>query len=181
MHIGISTQSLGQFKGFPGSSDGKESACNAGDLGLIPGWGRSPGGGHGNPLQYFCLENPMDRGAWQTTVQTVTETRLKWLSAHTHVYTVQGVCSEVHMIRSELSVSGCALSGMALFRATVLGTWESLHSSVWNIFPLSFLPSFLVDWDFMEPENPTIRIILWSLQGPSLRQKYPGENSPRNN
>ena len=51
------------FLGFPGSSDGKESACNAGDLGSIPGLGRSPGGGHGNPLQYYCLENPMDRGA----------------------------------------------------------------------------------------------------------------------
>ena len=45
-------------------SVGKESACNAGDAGSIPGWGRSPGGGHGNPLQYCCLENPMDRGTW---------------------------------------------------------------------------------------------------------------------
>ena len=44
--------------GFPGGSVGKESACNAGDLGLIPGLGRSPGGGHGNPLQYSCLESP---------------------------------------------------------------------------------------------------------------------------
>jgi len=44
--------------GFPGGSDGKESACNAGDLGLIPGLGRSPGGGHSNPFQYYCLENP---------------------------------------------------------------------------------------------------------------------------
>ena len=43
---------------FPGGSDGKESACSAGDLGLIPGLGRSPGGGHGDPLQYSCLENP---------------------------------------------------------------------------------------------------------------------------
>ena len=46
------------FLGFPGGSDGKEYACNAGDLGLIPGLGRSPGGGYGNPLQYSCLENP---------------------------------------------------------------------------------------------------------------------------
>ena len=45
-------------RGFPDGLDGKESACNAGDLGLIPGLGRSPGGGHGNPLQYSCLENP---------------------------------------------------------------------------------------------------------------------------
>ena len=50
--------------GFPGGSDGKESACNAQDLGLIPGSGRSPGEGNGNPLQYSCLENPMDGGAW---------------------------------------------------------------------------------------------------------------------
>ena len=48
--------------GFPGGSDGKESTCNAGDLGLTLGLERSPGGGHGNPLQYSCLENPMDRG-----------------------------------------------------------------------------------------------------------------------
>ena len=54
--------------GFPGGSDSKEPNCDAGDLGSIPGWGRSPGGGHGNPLQYSCLENPMDRGAWWATV-----------------------------------------------------------------------------------------------------------------
>ena len=48
---------------FPGISDGKESACNAGDPGSIPGSGRFPGGGNGNPLQYSCLGNPMDRGA----------------------------------------------------------------------------------------------------------------------
>ena len=50
------------FIGFPGGSDGKESACNAGDPGSIPGSGRSPGEGNGNPLQDYCLENPMDRG-----------------------------------------------------------------------------------------------------------------------
>ena len=48
---------------FPGGSDGKESACNAGDLGLIPGLGRSPGEGNGNPLQYYCLENPHGHGS----------------------------------------------------------------------------------------------------------------------
>ena len=54
--------------GFPGGSDGKESACNAGDQDSIPGWGRSPGGGNDNPLQYSCLWNSMDRGAWWATV-----------------------------------------------------------------------------------------------------------------
>ena len=61
------------MRGFPGVSDGKESACNAGDLGLIPGLGRSRGEGNGNPLQYSCLENPMDGGAWWATVHGVTE------------------------------------------------------------------------------------------------------------
>ena len=51
--------------GFPGGSDGKESACNAGDTGLIPGSGIFPGEGNGNPLQYSCLENSMDRGDWR--------------------------------------------------------------------------------------------------------------------
>ena len=52
--------------GFPGGSDGKASVYNAGDLGSSPGLGRSPGEGNGNPLQYCCLENPKDRGAWYT-------------------------------------------------------------------------------------------------------------------
>ena len=60
---------------LPCSSDGKESACNAGDPGSIPGLGRSPGDGHGNPLYYSCLENPMDRGAWRDTVHGVTQSR----------------------------------------------------------------------------------------------------------
>ena len=56
--------------GFPGSSDSEESACNVGDLGLIPGLGRFPGEGNGNAHQYSCPENPMDRGAWWATVIT---------------------------------------------------------------------------------------------------------------
>ena len=57
--------------GFPGGSDGKESACNVGDPGSIPGSGRSPGEGYGNPLQYPCLGNPMDRGAWWVAVHAI--------------------------------------------------------------------------------------------------------------
>ena len=56
---------------FPGGSDGKEYACDAGDLGLIPGSGRSPGEGNGKPLQCSCLGNPIDRGAWWATVHEV--------------------------------------------------------------------------------------------------------------
>ena len=64
---------------FPQWRSGKESAWNAGaagDAGLIPGPGRSPGGEHGNPLQYSCLENSMDRGAWWTTVHEVTKSQI---------------------------------------------------------------------------------------------------------
>ena len=63
------------FKRSPGGLDSKESACNAGDLGLIPRLGRSPGEGNGYPLQYSCLENPMDRGAWWATVHGVAKSR----------------------------------------------------------------------------------------------------------
>ena len=62
------------FTGFPGAASSKELACNAGDVrdtGLIPGLGRSPGGGNGNPLQYSCLENSMERGAWRAAVPGV--------------------------------------------------------------------------------------------------------------
>ena len=67
---------------FPGGSEGKESAYSAWDLGLIPGLGRSPEEGNGNPLQYSCLENPMDRGAWWATVHRVTKSWI-WLSNFT--------------------------------------------------------------------------------------------------
>ena len=58
-----------------GGSDGKESACNAGDPGLISGLGRTPGEGNSNPLQYSCLENPMERGAWWATVHAVSKSQ----------------------------------------------------------------------------------------------------------
>ena len=60
---------------FPGGSNSKESACSAGDPGSIPGSGRFPGEGNGNPLQYFCLKNPMDRGAWWATVHEVAKSQ----------------------------------------------------------------------------------------------------------
>ena len=70
----------------------KNPPANAGDtrdLGLIPGLGRSPGGGHGNPLQYSCLENPMDRGAWRATVHGVAESQTRLsdtVCSHTHTH-----------------------------------------------------------------------------------------------
>ena len=68
--------------GFPGGSDGKETACSEGELGSIPGLGSSPGGEHGNPLQYSCLENPMNRGSWLAQAYGVakSQTQRKQLS-----------------------------------------------------------------------------------------------------
>ena len=70
------------LQGLPGSSAGEESACNAGDLGLIPGLGRSPGEGNGYPLQYSGLENSMDRRAWQATVHGVKKSRTQLSNFH---------------------------------------------------------------------------------------------------
>ena len=75
-------------KGFPSGSEVKASACNEGDLGSIPGTGRSSGEGNGNPLQYSCLENPMDRGAWWATVHGVAKSRTQ-LSDFTFTFKVK--------------------------------------------------------------------------------------------
>ena len=69
---------------LPDGSDGKEPACNVGDLDSVPGLGRSPGEGHGNPLQYFCLENPMDGGSWRATLHVVTERWTQLSTAQQH-------------------------------------------------------------------------------------------------
>ena len=73
------------YVGFPGGSDGKESACSAGDERSIPGSGRSSGEGNGNPLQYSCLENPMGGGAWQATVHGVARSQIQ-LSDFTYCF-----------------------------------------------------------------------------------------------
>ena len=75
MFLKIIEKMLKSILGFPGASDSKESACNTGDLGLIPGSRRSPGEGNGKPLQNSYLENSMDRGAWRATVHGITKSQ----------------------------------------------------------------------------------------------------------
>ena len=79
------------YMGFPSGSDGKESTCNAGDPGLIPGSGRCSGEGNGNPLQYSCLENSMDGGVWRATVHGVTKswTRLSDFTLTFHFHALE--------------------------------------------------------------------------------------------
>ena len=88
-------------------SVGKESACNAGDAGSIPGWGRCPGGGHGNPLQYPCLENPTDRGAWRAAVHRVTKSR-------TRLKQLIGTWSITHMIETWIDLESVIQSEVSL-------------------------------------------------------------------
>ena len=80
-----------QSKGFLGSSSGKEFTCNVGDLGSIPGSGRSPRGQNGNPLHYSCLENPMDRGAWRATVFGVAKSWTRLSDKHFHFHQSKGI------------------------------------------------------------------------------------------
>ena len=82
--------------GFPGGSDGKESACNAGGMGSIPGSGRSPGEGHGSTLQYACLENSMDRGAWGSTVHGFAKNWTRLSDQHLHFF---------HLLAIQLSLN----------------------------------------------------------------------------
>ena len=85
-------------KGLPGGSEIKASACNAGDLGSVPGSGRSSGEGNGNPLQYYCLENPMDRGTWQATVHGMAKSQTR-LSDFTFTFTFFHRVIKEHLVR----------------------------------------------------------------------------------
>ena len=69
----LENNAAGSMSGFPGGSVVKNSPASAGEAGSFPGWGRAPGEGNGNPLQYSCLENPMDGGAWRATVHGVSK------------------------------------------------------------------------------------------------------------
>ena len=84
--------------GFPGGLAGNESACSAGDLGSIPGLGISPGEGNGNPLQYSCLENSMNRGPWQATVCVVPKSQTQLRDFHTVTEQRRTINTDIHYI-----------------------------------------------------------------------------------
>ena len=99
---------------FPGGSEVKASACNAGDLGLIPGLGRSPGEGNSNPLRYSCLENPMDGGAWWATVHGVAKSQTR-LSDFTYSAIISRVTMHsLDVLLSRLEPLCCSMSGSLL-------------------------------------------------------------------
>ena len=110
---------------FPGSSDSKESACSAGDLGSIPGSGRSAGERNGNPLQYSCLENSMDRGAWQATVHGFAELdTAKWLTLS--LSSIIFVC--FYHLKYEVLVNPVNFSLVTVLFSSVITNWVFLWS-----------------------------------------------------
>ena len=118
IHIKIYLMDPKKDYGFPGGSEVKASACNVGDLGSIPGSGRSPGEGNGNPLQYSCPENPMDGGAWWAAVHGVAKRRTR-LSNFTFTFHFHALEKEMATHSSVLawripgtgSLVGCCLWG----------------------------------------------------------------------
>ena len=131
--------------GFPGGSDRKESACNVGDQGSVPGLGRSPGGGHGNPLQYSCLENPHGQrslvgySSWGSQESDTTE----WQSTHI------GVILPYRLEYSESNGQGSVLPGQYLaLPALALITSFFVFSHNWPTFSLS--PSPTPSWTYSQ-------------------------------
>ena len=128
----------------------KNQSANAGDvrdLDLIPGWGRSPGGGNGNPLQYSCLENSIDRGAWWATVHGVTKSQTwlnDWVCTHAHTHT--------HSKLMQWSKKWWLLKNLFIWLPWVLvEASEHLTCGMWDLVP----------WPGVEPETPSLGA--WSL------------------
>ena len=133
---------------FPGGSDGKDSTCNAGDLSSIPGLGRSPGGGHGNPLQCSCLENPMDRGAWQAPQRV----RHDWVTEHSTTQLIYYIWSVFLHIAKEFSKVILLISHpIAVFESPsgfrlYLNSWGYFHFLFFIQYECTFVkhsPSYL--------------------------------------
>ena len=137
------------YNGLPGGSEGKESACNAGDPGQIPRWGRPPGEGNGNPLQYSCLETPVDRGAWRAAVHRVAQswTRLKQLNSSTHIYYTESE-SVSHSVMSDSAIAQTIASQAPL-------SMEFSRQEYWNGLP--FLYSGGLSDPGIEPGSPALQ------------------------
>ena len=118
---------------FPGGVSGKESASNAGnvrDMNSIPGLGRFPGEGHGNPLQYSCLENPLDRGAWWATVHRIAKswTWPKWLSTHAQMDRFSSVAQSCPTLCDPMDCSPPGSLVHGIFQAWIL-EWVAISFS----------------------------------------------------
>ena len=111
--------------GFPGDSDGKESAYSVGDPSLIPGSGRSSGEGNGNPFQYSCLENPMDGGAWWATVHEIAKS-WTWLSDFTSSICIIAIIFMLEIVHNKKSRSGTSTDCKAKWYNYFIGQLENI-------------------------------------------------------
>ena len=125
---------------FPDGSDGKASACNAGDLGLIPGLGRSPGEGNGSPLQYSCLENSMDRGAWWALWGRKELDMTEWLTLKRGTFTLK--LNTFHILFTWLWQSFISKTLQQFRSISSSLKWPKLLFSLWKHAPL------WAHWDF---------------------------------
>ena len=145
--------------GFPDSSNGKESTCNAGDPGSIPGSERSPVEGHGNPLHYSCLENPMDRGSWWATVHGVTKNQT-WPSywAHTHSHLRKNfsflknssICAPVKVLVAQSCPTPCNPIDCSPPGSSVHGILQA-RILEWVVIPFSRGSFQSRDWTWVSP------------------------------
>ena len=119
--------------GFPGGSEGKASACNVGDLGSIPGLGRSPGEGNGNPLQDSCLENPMDRAAWEATVHS-RRVGHDWATSLL-LHTLANRYAMCLVMSHPLWPVDCSLPGSLSMELSSKNTGVGSHALLQGIFP----------------------------------------------
>ena len=137
--------------GFPGVSDEREFACSTGDLGSIPGLGRSPGEGNGNPLRYFCLKNLLDRGAWQATVHNV----------HKESDTTEEQNAPTHSVQSLSPVWFFAIPWTVAHQASlsITNSWSLLKLlSIMLVMPSSHL---ILCRPFLPPSVfPSIRVYI---------------------
>ena len=133
---------LNQKKVIPGGSGGKESSCNSGgDLDLIPGSGRSPGEGNGNPLQYYCLEKFMDRRAWRATVHGVTNSQTRVSDFHFHWPPLQFSNTRLRRTGNQYNLSWMAASGRGKWLWYVYQRpdfWKRINRVFFFFFLLSF-------------------------------------------
>ena len=159
---------LEHIPGFPGGSDGKESACNAGDPCSIPGSGRLPGGGLGNPLQHSYLENSMDKSAFQATVYAVSKSWTQHTPTHTHtahIPTFRQQCSLFISFQTPFPQSHWGLINALIDHAFlyhfwirivctvdpwttwIWSAWAHLHMEFFQIVNMTVLHD-LVDWSW---------------------------------
>ena len=125
--------------GLPWWLSAKESTCNAGDPGSFSGLGRSPGRGHGNPLQYSCLENLMDRGAWRATVRGVTQSQI-WLEQLSSIWIIVYFIS---LYKTKNEVELCVAFPTFMYFSATLNLNPTLNSASWRKYTrLNSLPMF---------------------------------------